>query len=555
MTRRCVHRPVRSPGRGASSVGASRVLLVAVLLGALPGRAWGPTRPVLPAAAGGLTAGDLAEFVAVGSEVCATTDTFGGAAYALRCVDLQGSPTWAFPNDAGAHRAFSDLLAVGGEVYFRSRFGDAYFWRRQPDGGLSLVSTWPTSYRLRIPAAAAQGVVFFGREAAGVGRSDQLCCAAVAGSASLSVTELVEAGGSVWGAATGPDAGLDLVRVRVSPAGALEAADVEPGPGSAFVARLTAAGQQVYFAARTPSFDVGTELYSASPTRGPALVRDIRPGPASSSPALLTAVSDTLFFVADDGVHGVELWRTGGTRDSTRLVSDFTPGPGGTVVLAMQAHRGQLALLVAESGDTVLYTCDGRTFSRIGAVPGATWLRSIDRVVYFDLAADAGRTPGAWVPDEASPRVLDLDTGPAWNPLLPPVAVDGGLVYRAVGDAGLALYFVEALRTDAGDLPLFDVDAGADGGAGGDAGTPDAGASDAGADDAGASDGGAADAGLADAGEGDGGRVDAPDAGGGAGTSPGCGCAGVGGAGHVAALALLLAGLATRAGRNRRRGG
>ena len=43
------------------------------------------------------------------------------------------------------------------------------------------------------------------------------------------------------------------------------------------------------------------------------LVRDIVIGAGSSDPANLTAVNGTLFFTADDGVNGVELWRSDGT--------------------------------------------------------------------------------------------------------------------------------------------------------------------------------------------------------------------------------------------------
>jgi ELWxxDGT repeat protein len=33
------------------------------------------------------------------------------------------------------------------------------------------------------------------------------------------------------------------------------------------------------------------------------------------------------YFVANDGMHGHELWHTGGTSEETRLVSDLCPGP------------------------------------------------------------------------------------------------------------------------------------------------------------------------------------------------------------------------------------
>ena len=61
------------------------------------------------------------------------------------------------------------------------------------------------------------------------------------------------------------------------------------------------------------------------------LVRDIRPGPDyafSSDEALnyLAAVGDVLFFSADDGEHGLQLWRSDGTADGTRSVAAVGAG-------------------------------------------------------------------------------------------------------------------------------------------------------------------------------------------------------------------------------------
>ena len=81
-------------------------------------------------------------------------------------------------------------------------------------------------------------------------------------------------------------------------------------------------------------FDVeyGRELWRSDGTPGgTALVKDINPGPAdgaSRSAGGIMTVGNVAYFVADDGVHGKELWRTDGTAAGTAMVEDLTPGVG-----------------------------------------------------------------------------------------------------------------------------------------------------------------------------------------------------------------------------------
>ncbi|MBD2756044.1 ELWxxDGT repeat protein [Spirosoma validum] len=54
-------------------------------------------------------------------------------------------------------------------------------------------------------------------------------------------------------------------------------------------------------------------------------VKDIRSGAASSTPEQLININGVLYFVANDGVHGKELWKSDGTEQGTTLVKDIGP--------------------------------------------------------------------------------------------------------------------------------------------------------------------------------------------------------------------------------------
>src|SRR5262249_36261710 len=73
----------------------------------------------------------------------------------------------------------------------------------------------------------------------------------------------------------------------------------------------------------------GVELWKSDGTQaGTTLVKDIRPGGAGSSPLNLTAFNGLLYFTAGDGAHGRELWVSDGTAAGTALVQDINPGSG-----------------------------------------------------------------------------------------------------------------------------------------------------------------------------------------------------------------------------------
>ncbi len=65
----------------------------------------------------------------------------------------------------------------------------------------------------------------------------------------------------------------------------------------------------------------GTELYAIDKINNIAyLVKDIYRGPASSSIFNLAGGDSLIYFTADDGIHGPQLWKSDGTKESTKIL-------------------------------------------------------------------------------------------------------------------------------------------------------------------------------------------------------------------------------------------
>jgi ELWxxDGT repeat protein len=126
----------------------------------------------------------------------------------------------------------------------------------------------------------------------------------------------------------------------------------------------------------------GLELWKTDGTpAGTGLVKDIWPGTASSlpqsdiidhlDPGRLHSVNSVLLFPADDGVHGVELWKSDGTAAGTTLVKDLWPGAGSANPRAINV-----------ASDTLLFTADdGPDSSALwrsdGAAAGTTRVQAL----------------------------------------------------------------------------------------------------------------------------------------------------------------------------------
>ena len=99
---------------------------------------------------------------------------------------------------------------------------------------------------------------------------------------------------------------------------------------------LTVTTHQLFFTA--DNVKDGTELWVSDGSKeGTVMVKDIFPGRASSDPQEITALNQVkvntdhplnrvVYFRADDGSNGVELWKSDGTNEGTKMVKDIWEG-------------------------------------------------------------------------------------------------------------------------------------------------------------------------------------------------------------------------------------
>ena len=83
----------------------------------------------------------------------------------------------------------------------------------------------------------------------------------------------------------------------------------------------------------------GLELFRSDGTEeGTRLLKDINLA-GDSVPLGMTEYKHRVYFSADDGVHGTELWVTDGTEEGTQLFADFNPVDAALVAAKFQGRR------------------------------------------------------------------------------------------------------------------------------------------------------------------------------------------------------------------------
>lgn len=178
------------------------------------------------------------------------------------------------------------------------------------------------------------------------------------------ITQLTDADGLLYFVSTGRQDRSELWRSDGQPAGTYLIHDI--GPLAHNIANLTALGRRVLFTAHNAT---GNELWvSYGSDQATGQIADINPGSADSNPSGLIAYRNTIYFAADDGQHGVELWRSDGTVAGTALLKDINPLPGQSSAPGDFVVMGNVLYFIADDG------VHGRELWRSDGTANSTYL-------------------------------------------------------------------------------------------------------------------------------------------------------------------------------------
>lgn len=139
----------------------------------------------------------------------------------------------------------------------------------------------------------------------------------------------------------------------------------------------------------------GTELWCTDGSAsGTIMLKDINPGEESSGHIFSyrpfgIANLFTFYFVADDGIHGNELWKTNGTAAGTVMVKDIVPGETESITLGsenFETYHNEVYFRATPFGGSYhLYRTDGTEAGTEMLVPTTVTNANPDPVNMFNV--------------------------------------------------------------------------------------------------------------------------------------------------------------------------
>jgi ELWxxDGT repeat protein len=167
--------------------------------------------------------------------------------------------------------------------------------------------------------------------------------------------------GQLFFEANSSKTGMELWKSDGTATGTVVVKDIQKGSKAGHAHDLLAVGNTLYFSSIDATH--GLELWKSDGTAaGTVLVKDINRGQGTGVSSFLTtrvAVGNTLYFVGNDGIHGMELWKTDGTAAGTVMLADINPGTNTSNPRYVTAFNGKVYFTADDGVSSVLWVSDG----------------------------------------------------------------------------------------------------------------------------------------------------------------------------------------------------
>jgi ELWxxDGT repeat protein len=292
------------------------------------------------------------------------------------------------------------------------------------------------------------------------------------GAGSSAPINLTNINGTLFFTADDGTHGYELWQSDGTAAGTVMVKDIFPGSTGANPGSLANLNGTLFFSANDGAH--GHELWTSDGTAaGTVMVKDIRPGPIDSFPVFLTSVNGTLLFGADDGTHGFELWSSDGTAAGTVLVKDIWPGSNTSLVggtsnflningtLFFEANDGTHGLELWKSDSTTTGTVlvkdiqPGGTDSSphfFANVNGTLFFYADDGIHGFELWKSDGTTAGTVMVKDIQPG-----SGNSIPTISTPFVGIGSTLYFTANDGVFGSELWKSDGTAAGTVMVKDI--------------------------------------------------------------------------------------------------